>query len=84
MNEEGLQIIVSGVISELVGYEIVMIESSNLPHTERLVRVKELLDDMENAVIGAIVQLSQPEGQSIFDPLMQEEKHVDRTVKCPF
>ena len=76
MNEEEtarlLDTITNGVSLELAGYCMAMLESGNLPHRERLVRVRELLDDMENAVIGASMQLTSA---------LVEDKHV---VECVF
>jgi hypothetical protein len=54
-----LDTITNGVSLELAGYCMTMLESGNLPHRERLARVIELLDDMENAVIGASMQLNE-------------------------
>ena len=61
MNEDKLSIIVNGIYAELVGYGLAMLEADNIPYEERLVRVRELLDDMENAVIAASLQVSSPE-----------------------
>ena len=52
-----LDTITNGVSLELAGYCMTMMQSGDLPHRERLVRVRELLDDAENAVIGASMQL---------------------------
>ena len=66
MNEEEtarlLDTITNGVSLELAGYCMTMLASDCLPHRERLARVRELLDDMENAVIGASMQLIEGNG----------------------